>query len=184
MTRAIPWSRAKLLILCTAAFVVIGAVALILTTGGGTAHAGSGQPVTLSDYSVLNSSAVGDASSALQSSSAITGTMTSIPVGKPNISVKIAKSTEGGVCVFVERSGAKDDGGSCIPSELLRTGTTAELHEGDGEIIIAGVVPDGVSSVIVQLSNKTSQTVPVVDNGWAIEDAPAGMANYSDTVGG
>lgn len=190
MMRVVPLSRAKALILGVLA-IAAGVALLIVTTSGGTAHAGSGQAVTQGDYAVLTSSAAGDASSsAPQSASSgegnqpIASSMTTVALGNPNIALRIAKSTEGGVCVFVERKGARGDGGSCASAALLRTGATAEVHEASGEITIAGVVPDGVSSVKVQLTSGASQTVPVVDNGWAIENAPASMVTASDVVGG
>jgi hypothetical protein len=110
--------------------------------------------------------------------------MTKLAVGSPGLNVLIAKSSEGGVCVFVERLGAKGAGGSCSGADLLRTGATAQVQEADGEITIAGVVPDGVSAVKVDFPGGVSRTVPVVDNGWAIEKAPAGMTSTSDIVGG
>jgi hypothetical protein len=191
MKAALSLSRTRILVLCAMAMAALGAVALIVATSGGTARAGSAQAVTQSDYAALDSSAAGDASSsAPQSASSgegdepIASSMTTIALGKPNITLTIAKSTRGGVCVFVERSGARGVGGSCGSAELLRTGTTAEVREDSGQITIAGVVPDGVSSESVQFANGTSETVPVVDNGWAVEDAPASMANSSNVVGG
>jgi hypothetical protein len=190
MTRVVPLSRAKALILSVLAIAAAAAL-LVVTTSGGTAKAGGGRAVTQGDYSVLTSSAAGDASSsAPQSASSgegnqpIATSLTNIALGNPNITLRIARSTEGGVCVFVERKGARGDGGSCASAALLRTGATAEVHEASGEITIAGVVPDGVSSVNVELAGGGSQTVPVVDNGWAIEDAPASMVTSSDVVGG
>jgi hypothetical protein len=191
MKDAIPLSRTKALVLFALAIAALGTALLIVTTSGGSARAGSAQAVTQSDYSVLDSSAAGDASSLAPRSASsgegdepIASSMTNIALGKPNITLRIAKSTRGGVCVFVERSGAKGVGGSCSSAELLRTGTIAEVHEDSGEITIAGVVPDGVSSVNVQYAGGASQTVPVVDNGWAVENAPASMVNSSNVVGG
>jgi hypothetical protein len=110
--------------------------------------------------------------------------MTQIDVGKADLTVSVAKSTEGGVCVFVERHGARGGGGSCGTAALLKVGETAEVHEENGPTTIVGVVPDGVSAVKVGFAGGTSQTAKVLNNGWAIENAPAGMTSATDVVGG
>lgn len=191
MPRAISSSRAKVLIPCALAIAAAGTVFLIATISSGSAHASSGPTVTQSDYSVFSTSAAGGASSSAPHSASagegnrpIASSMTTVALGKPNLKVTVAKSSEGGVCVFVERSGAKDAGGSCASPELLRTGATAQVQEANGEMTIAGIVPDGVSSVKVDFTDGASQTAPVIDNGWAIEDAPANMISANDVVGG
>jgi hypothetical protein len=98
--------------------------------------------------------------------------------------VTIARSSEGGVCVFVERHGSRGGGGGCGPAALLKSGETAEVHEQNAPTVLAGVVPDGVSAVKVTFVDGSSQTVTVVDNGWAIEAAPDVLASTTEITGG
>jgi hypothetical protein len=193
MKGVLPLSRTTMLTICALAPTAAGtALVLIATANGGTARATGLPTTTPGDYSAFNTSAAGDASSSAPPSASaglgdgpVAGSMTKLPLGKANLSVMIAKSSEGGVCVFVERAGAKGAGGSCAPASLLSTGTQVEVHgEANGKRTVAGVVPDGVSAVKVGFAGGVSQTVPVVDNGWAIEDAPASMTSASDVVGG
>jgi hypothetical protein len=114
----------------------------------------------------------------------IGGSATLLNLGKPNLVVTIARSSEGGVCVFVERHGARGGGGSCGTAALLKSGETAEVHEQNAPTVLAGVVPDGVSAVKVTFVDGSSQTVTVVDNGWAIEAAPNILASTTDITGG
>jgi hypothetical protein len=119
-----------------------------------------------------------------EGSDPIRSSATELNLGKPNLTVTITKSSEGGVCVFVERHGARGGGGSCGTAALLKTGETAEMHEQNAPTILAGVVPDGVSAVKVTYVDGSSQTVPVVDNGWAIEAAPNVLAKTTNVTGG
>jgi hypothetical protein len=191
MKGAIPLSRAQVAVACALASAAAGTVFLLAATAnGGTARATGLPAVTQADYSAFGTGA--DASgltppsaSAGEGNRPVAASMTRLGIGKPNLTVLLAKSSEGGVCVFVERRGAKGAGGSCATAALLRTGATGEMHEdASGERTIAGVVPDGVSSVKVGFADGASRTVTVVDNGWAIENAPAGMTSATDIVGG
>jgi hypothetical protein len=109
---------------------------------------------------------------------------TVLNLGKPNLVVTVTRSSEGGVCVFVERHGARGGGGSCGTAALLKSGETAEVHEQNAPTVLAGVVPDGVSAVKVTFVDGSSQTVTVADNGWAIEAAPNVLASTTDITGG
>jgi hypothetical protein len=185
-------SRTEMLTICTLALATAGAVfVLIASSGGGTAHATGLPAVTQNSYAALGTGAAGDAASSAPPSAAaglgngpVPGSMTKLSLGKPNLSVVIARSSEGGVCVFVERAGAKGVGGSCASASLIGTGAKAEVLGENGERALAGVVPDGVSAVTVGFAGGGSQTVPVVDNGWAIEEAPASATGTTDIAGG
>jgi hypothetical protein len=187
-----PLSRTKALVICALALAAAGIVVLLFATAnGGTARATGLPVVTQNDYSAFGAGTAGSASGMTPPSTrAETGdrplaaSMTRLVVGNADLDVWLAKSSEGGVCVFVERRGAKGAGGSCAPAALLRTGATAVVEEGNGERTIAGVVPDGVSAVTVRFATGDSKTVPVADNGWAIENAPASVTGTADVVGG
>jgi hypothetical protein len=190
MNRAVSRSRLKALV-AVLAIAAAGTALSVATIHGDAARASSLPAVTQSDYSALSGMAAGDASglapptaSVGEGNRPIASSMTEIDVGKANLAVSVAKSTEGGVCVFVEHHGAKGAGGSCGTAALLKTGATAEVREQNGETTIAGVVPNGVSAVKVGFADGTSQTVAVIDNGWAIENAPASMTSATDVVGG
>jgi hypothetical protein len=110
--------------------------------------------------------------------------MIEVNTGNSDLTVMVAKSTEGGVCVFVERHGARGGGSSCGSPALLETGETGELREDNGPTTIAGIVPDGVSAVTVGFADGTSKTVNVKSNVWSIEDAPASMTHTTNVTGG
>jgi hypothetical protein len=182
--KVVSWSRSAILI-ASALVIATGAVWLSLATGD--SHAA--QPQTI--YSVFSSATAGNAASSAPSSARpgegntpITASFTRVAVGNPNLTVYAAKSSEGGVCVFVERNGARGSGGSCADASLFASGAKAEVQEEGGDRIVAGVVPDGVSSVKVGFGSGTSQTVAVVDNGWVIENAPASVTSATDVAGG
>jgi hypothetical protein len=191
MKAVLPWSRSKTLLTCALAITVAGIAVLVAVATGSTASASSTPEVTQSDYSALVSTSAGDASASMppsrsagEGNNPIGSSATELNLGKPNLMVTITKSSEGGVCVFVERHGARGGGGSCGTTALLKTGETAEMHEQNAPTILAGVVPDGVSAVKVTFVDGSSQTVPVVDNGWAIENAANALASTTDVTGG
>jgi len=184
-------SHTKVVVVSSLAIAAAGtALLLTATVNGGSARAASSAAVKQTDYSAFRTGAhapglMPPSASAGEGNRPVAVSMTELAVGKPNLTVFLAKSSEGGVCVFVERRGAKGAGGSCGTATLLRTGATAEVHEdASGDRTIAGVVPDGVSSVSVRFVDGSSETAAVVDNGWAIERAPASMTSATDIVGG
>jgi hypothetical protein len=191
MKTAIPWSRSKVLLTFALAITVAGITVLVAVSTGSTASASNTPTLTPSEYSALVGASAGDAAASMpQSASAgegnrpIGSSATALNLGTPNLVVTISRSSDGGVCVFVERHGARGGGGSCGTAALLKTGETAEVHEKNAPTVLAGVVPDGVSAVKVTYVDGSSQTVPVVDNGWAIEAAPNVLASTTDVTGG
>jgi hypothetical protein len=191
MKAAVSSSRTKGLVICTLAIAAAGTAVFVLiaTASGGAARATGLPAVTQTDYSALNtaphaSGLMPPSASAGEGNRPVAASMTELAIGKPHLTVSLAKSSEGGVCVFVERRGAQGAGGSCGTAALLGTGATAEVQEASGERTIAGVVPDGVSSVKVGFAGGASQNATVVDNGWAIENAPADMTSATDVAGG
>lgn len=191
MKAVVRWPGSKVLLTCALAITVAGAAVLVAVATGSIASASSTPAVAQSDYSALVSASAGDASawmppsaSAGEGNRPIGSSATELNLGKPNLVLTIAKSSEGGVCVFVERRGGRGGGGSCGTAALLKTGETAEVHEQSAPTVLAGVVPDGVSAVKVTFVDGSSQTVPVVHNGWAIEAAPNVLASTTDVTGG
>jgi hypothetical protein len=68
----------------------------------------------------------------------------------------------GSLCVVA------DGGASCGPdAALIKYGLAVESGSGTGPQSIAGVVPDGVSSVTITLADGRAQDATVVDNGYA-----------------
>jgi hypothetical protein len=191
MKAVVPWSRSMVLLTCASAITLAGIAAFIAVSTGSNASASSTPEVTQDDYSALLGTSAGDASASMPPSASagegnrpIGSSATELDLGKPNLTVTITKSSEGGVCVFVERHGARGGGGSCGTAALLGAGETAEVHEQNAPTVLAGVVPDGVSAVKVSFVDGGSQTVPVVDNGWVIEDTPTALAGTTDVTGG
>jgi hypothetical protein len=100
-----------------------------------------------------------------------------VAVDTSAISVWIAKSIGGGVCVLLSRNqpnnGVYGVGYSCSTDENnLARGATVEASSfpgASGKVYVAGVVPSGVSAVAVDLADGATATVPVSDNGWALE---------------
>jgi hypothetical protein len=191
MKAVVSWSRSKVLLACALTPAVAGCAVLVAVGTGSNASASSTPAVTQSDYSALGGTSIGDASALMPPSASagegnrpIGSSATVLNLGKPNLVVTITRSSEGGVCVFVERHGARGGGGSCGTAALLKSGETAEVHEQNAPTVLAGVVPDGVSAVKVTFVDGSSQTVTVVDNGWAIEAAPNVLASTTDITGG
>src|ERR1700686_4306318 len=88
-----------------------------------------------------------------------------VSVSAPAISTWIAKGIGGGVCVLMAHhqpvKGTYGVAVSCNPD--TSSGATVESDApGSNGVAIAGVVPTGVSSVRVELSDGTIKMVPVV----------------------
>lgn len=101
--------------------------------------------------------------------------------GVQGVSVWIAKSIAGGICVLLY-DGVPVDGVSavaagCSTSERVDNGATIELSEVPGQpgrVFAAGVVPNGVTSVQSRMADGSTYTAPVTDNAWArVTDVPA-----------
>lgn len=98
-----------------------------------------------------------------------------IPVSVPGVSLWIATTAEGGICKLAYLAGNPGMGVSCTSGGAgLASGVAGELTTPSGEILYAGVVPDGVSSVTETLPDGSSVTIPVTDNGWAYVYKPEG----------
>jgi len=191
MKAVMPWSWSKVLLACALAITAAGIAVLVAVATGSSASASSPPEVTQSDYSALVGTSAGDASASMppsrpadEGNNPIGSSATELNLGKPNLTVTITKSSQGGVCVFAERHGGRGGGGACGTAALLKTGETGEMHEQNGPTTLVGVVPDGVSAVKVKFVDGSSQTVPVVDNGWAIENTPSALASTTDIAGG
>lgn len=88
----------------------------------------------------------------------------------------IAKSIDGGVCVLSSRhrpiKGVFSLGVGC--DRVASAGATVESgNPAESGTTVAGVVPSGVTSVVVTLANSATTTVPVTENAWALETAAA-----------
>jgi hypothetical protein len=111
-----------------------------------------------------------------------------LSINVSTISAWIAKSIEGGVCVLLSRhqpiKGVYGVAVSCaLAANINSTGATVESEvPGSNGVTIAGVVPAGVSSVQVALTDGTSKTVVVSDNAWALE-TEAHIQSIHDVAG-
>lgn len=116
-----------------------------------------------------------------------------LTLSTPGLQAWIARSAVGGVCVMLY-DGVPVDGVSaldvgCSPAGQLDRGASVEVSEipgHPGEVIAAGVVPDGVSAVSTPMSDGSIQTTPVSDNAWSrvgTEPAAAG-AETTEIAGG
>jgi hypothetical protein len=72
-------------------------------------------------------------------------------------------------------------GAACgADAALDRYGLALESGSGSGAPSVAGVVPDGVTSVTITLANGSQQDATVVDNGYAATaDGPSPIARFA-----
>lgn len=124
----------------------------------------------------------------------VAGSVRRLDVAEGGLSVWIARSSQGGVCVLVY-DGAPVDGvaavyAGCSTVEGADRGATVEVEQipgQPGKVIAAGVVPDGVSSVSEVLADGSTATSPVNGNAWVrVGDQPAapGQQPSETTTGG
>jgi hypothetical protein len=112
-----------------------------------------------------------------------------VPVELPTLSVWIAESVGGGVCVLSSghapvRPGVYGVAFSCAPAGRASAGATVESETaGSNRLTIAGVVPVGVSAVQVALADGSTKTAAVSGGAWALE-AAAPMRSVHDVIGG
>jgi hypothetical protein len=112
-----------------------------------------------------------------------------VPVELPTLSVWIAKSVGGGLCVLSSshkpvRPGVYGVAFSCAPADRASAGATVESETaGSNRITIAGVVPVGVSAVQVALADGSTKTAAVSGGAWALE-AAAPMQSVHNVIGG
>jgi hypothetical protein len=116
-----------------------------------------------------------------------------LSLGVPGLSAWIATSIEGGVCVLLYDAAQVGDNAAvyvgCSAEGRLDRGASVEVSDipgKPGEVIAAGVVPDGVTSVGFTMADGSTDTVPVRDNAWArVGDQPAAAgASPTLTTGG
>jgi hypothetical protein len=115
-----------------------------------------------------------------------------VAVDTSAISVWIAKSIGGGVCVLLSRNQPNDGvygvGYSCSTGEDdLARGATVEASSfpgASGKVYVAGVVPSDVSAIKVDLADGITATVPVSDNAWALEAEGQPRGYQTISVGG
>jgi hypothetical protein len=118
----------------------------------------------------------------------IVSTIRKLPIDLPGTSAWIAQSVAGGICILDARStpvhGHYPIGLSCSEPGKSDDGTTLETElSGSNEVAILGVVPSGVASVNVTLSDGSTKSVPVNDDSWGIETT-AHLATTSTVAGG
>lgn len=175
--------------------VAIAVLVLLLNGSNGTAVANPSSPYAA--YQALSSNEPSGlplvTSSELRTSSASSGptwpidapegsgedwpiasSIRKVSVDQPGLSVWIAKSIGGGVCVLlydgVPVNGVSAVAGGCSTAEHLDNGATMELSDVPGEpgkVFAAGVVPDGVTAVQSKMADGSTYTAPVSDNAWA-----------------
>jgi hypothetical protein len=101
--------------------------------------------------------------------------------GVEGVSVWIAKSIAGGICVLLYDgqpvNGVSAVAAGCSTSEHVDSGATIELSDVPGQsgrVYAAGVVPNGVTSVQSSMADGSTYTASVNDNAWArVTDVPA-----------
>jgi hypothetical protein len=90
----------------------------------------------------------------------------------PGVSVWIAKSFGGGVCVLVWDGVTQGSavGFSCSTSEDVGSGASVRVQDIPslpGKVLSAGVVPDTETSVTTRTATGATEATPVTDNAWA-----------------
>jgi hypothetical protein len=104
----------------------------------------------------------------------ITSSIRRVPLGAAGMSAWIADSYGGGICVLlydgVPVGGVDAVYTGCSTPEGRARGASVEVSDVPGmpgKVIMAGVVPDGVTAVGSTLADGTSATTPVSGNAWA-----------------
>jgi hypothetical protein len=172
---------------------------LIATGPGATAKANGTAPAAYADYSALSATEASDLplvtigsptatqlaakgpvfpadpTANLASHGPVPSSIKKLTVSSPNVSAWIAESGDGGICVMASRHHSTDKGSfalgiGCVPAELVGTGAMVELQstQNAGNIVV-GAVPDGVSSVEVELNDGNNEAVPVTGDAWSLE---------------
>jgi hypothetical protein len=112
--------------------------------------------------------------------------------GVQGVSVWIAKSLAGGVCVLLY-DGTPVNGLSavyagCSSAEHVESGASVEVSEipgQPGKVYAAGVVPNGVTSVQSKMADGSTYTAAVSDNAWArVTSVPAESGQVSTQITG
>lgn len=105
----------------------------------------------------------------------VSSSIRKVSVSVPGVSVWIAKSAEGGVCVLKYVEGNIGMGAVCgkPEAEQLAKGVSSATPMPSGAVVYAGVVPNGVSTVQETMPDGSVVKVPVTGNAWAHEYTPA-----------
>jgi len=117
------------------------------------------------------------------------GSIRSLPVSTSTMSAWIATSASGGVCVLASphqpvKPGIYGVGASCGTAATHDSGATLEFEPPSGNrVMIAGVVPDDVSAVVVTLTDGESRAIPVASDAWTLE-TDAHLESTHNVVGG
>jgi hypothetical protein len=122
----------------------------------------------------------------------VAASIRAVNVGGAGMSVWIAKSMGGGICVLLWAHQPSDStpavASSCSTSseELSRGATTqlSQLPDSPGKVYVAGVVPIGVGSMKVTLADGSTTTVGVSDNAWSLETEGEPQGYQTIPVGG
>jgi hypothetical protein len=115
-----------------------------------------------------------------------------LSLGNAGLSAWIARASEGGVCVLLY------DGTPAEGTDALYTGCSAPEGAGrgasvevsdvpgmTGEVIAAGVVPDGVTAVSERMADGSTVTSPVSGNAWSrVADQPAAAGEQPNEITG
>lgn len=133
-----------------------------------------------------------EAPNGIQGGWPVAASIRAVSVEVPEMSVWIAKSTGGGICVLLWAhqpvGSAPAVGYSCsTSSEDLSQGATtqvSQLPDSPGKVYVAGVVPSGVGSMKVTLADGSTRTVGVTDNAWALETEGDPQSYQPISVGG
>ena len=111
----------------------------------------------------------------------------------PGLSAWIARDSNGGVCILLydgaDVSGVAAVYGGCSPQGQTGRGASVEVSEipgRPGEVIAAGVVPDGVTEVSTRLASGQTAYSQVSGNAWSrISDQSAAPgAQTTEITGG
>ena len=112
--------------------------------------------------------------------------------GVQGISVWIAKSIAGGICVLLYDgtpvNGVSAVAAGCSDAEHVESGASVEVSEipgQPGKVYAAGVVPNGVTSVQSKMADGSTYTAQVSDNSWArVTNEPAESGQVSTQITG
>jgi hypothetical protein len=133
-----------------------------------------------------------DAPEGIQPGWPVATSIRAVSVAAPAMSVWIAKSMGGGICVLLWAHQPADSipgvASSCsTSSEDLGKGATtqvSQLPDSPGRVYVAGVVPSSVGSMKVTLADGSTTTVGVTDNAWALETEGEPQGYQTISAGG
>lgn len=123
----------------------------------------------------------------------VAATIRRLSLPTPGLSGWIARDSAGGVCILlydgIAVQGVAAVYMGCSADGRTDRGASVEVSEipgRPGEVIAAGVVPDGVSEVSTLLADGEASSLQVSDNAWSrIGDEPAAAgAETTETRGG